>query len=96
MNTQLTENELDTKFVPIKNHIDSNAGWGGCLFETYGPELEFVKSQPDNKVWTWVDGDSGGSVITAGFHFVNRIGYLITVNPWDDDYFVIVEEEDEE
>jgi hypothetical protein len=66
------------------------------MFDTYGPELEFVKSQPDNKIWTWVDGDNGGSVLTTGFHFCNRIGYLITETPWTNNSYLIVEEGEEE
>lgn len=52
------------------------------MFETFGPELEFVKAQPENNVWTLMDDDDGNPVITTGFHVVNRIGYYVTEVPW--------------
>ena len=74
----ITEEHFDENFNPIENHIDQNAGWNGCMFETYGEELEFVKKQPNNTVWTIVTGDDDSMSYISGFHFVNRIGYLIT------------------
>ena len=42
-------------YKPIINHIDSNAsfdnGDGGIMFETYGDEVEFVKSQSPANIW---------------------------------------------
>lgn len=52
------------------------------MFETFGPELDFVKTQPENTIWTLLDDDDGNPVIIQGFHFVNRIGYYITKIPW--------------
>lgn len=66
---------------PIKNpHADH--GWDGTLFETYGVELNFVRSQPENHVWTLVNGEGGNPVVLSGFHIVNRIGYFVTEKPW--------------
>ena len=63
------------KFKPIQNHLRENASLDGCMFETYGPELEFILSKiPDQTVWTFLDCGTIGS----GYHFVNRMGYLIT------------------
>lgn len=33
-------------------------------------------------IWTVVDGDSGDLVIINGFHFCNRVGYVLCTNPW--------------
>ncbi len=63
-------------YKPIKNHIDTNASFNGEMFETYGEELEFVKSQDPAKIWMYGDGDDGGMYIWNGWHFVNRIGYF--------------------
>jgi hypothetical protein len=65
-------------FKPITNHLDANASWDGIMFETYGDELEFVRSHPNENIWTYMDGDEAGTIICAGYHFVNRIGYFIT------------------
>lgn len=72
-------------FKPI---VNPNNDWDGCsysAFETYGEDYEFVKAQDNNKIWTEVDGDEG-TYIVAGWHFVNRIQYYITENPWEDEY----------
>jgi hypothetical protein len=72
-------------FKPIKNTISKYPDDSLIHFETYGEEVEFVKTKPNQHVWTEVDGDEG-CYIVAGFHFVNRIHYYITENPWDDEY----------
>ena len=68
-------------YKPISNHIDTNASFDGLMFETYGDEVEFVKSANPDCIWTYGDGDDGGSYIWNGWHFVNRIGYFITEIP---------------
>ena len=68
-------------YKPIKNHIDTNASFDGEMFETYGDEVAFVKEQDGPYIWTYGDGDDGGSYIWNGWSFVNRIGYFITEVP---------------
>ncbi|NBV01299.1 MAG: hypothetical protein EBS31_07730 [Burkholderiaceae bacterium] len=72
--------EWADKFKPQDNHFNGQ----GKMYETYGEEYEYVKSIHPNFVWTYVDGDMS-SLIIAGHHWVNRIGYYITENPWSDD-----------
>jgi hypothetical protein len=57
---------------------------GSMAFETYGDDLAFVGTQQNNHVWTLVDDDKGVPTIVAGYHFVNRIHYIITIKPWED------------
>ena len=75
-------------YKPIVNHIDTNAsfdnGYGGLMFETYGEEVDFVKEQPENRIWMYGDGDDGGGYLWSGWGFVNRIGYFITEVPFPD------------
>ena len=73
---------VDT-FKPIKNTITKYPDT--IHFETYGDEQAFVWEQPNENVWTEVDGDSGTYII-SGRHFVNRIQYYVTEEPWTDDY----------
>lgn len=87
--TTLTEEEFDAKFTLVKNKFDDNASFNGCLHETFGTELEFVKSQaPLNKVWTIIECDGADEednpimYYTTGMHHVNRIGYLISNEPY--------------
>jgi hypothetical protein len=68
-------------YRPILNSIDTNASFDGMMFETYGDEVEFVKSQSPDKIWMYGDGDDGGSFIWSGWGFVNRIGYFVTEVP---------------
>lgn len=70
-------------FRPIKNHLNANAP-DGIMFETFGAELDFVRAQPAEKVWTITDGDNGGLYIGTGYSLVNRMGYLVTERSWSD------------
>jgi hypothetical protein len=77
----------ETKFKPVGNHLNPDASWSATMFETFGEEVEFVLSQPDENVWTWIDGDgddeeSSGTFLVSGFHHVNRIGYFVCEVPW--------------
>ena len=65
---------------------DDMCSFGGCMYETFGEELECVKKQPNNYIWTIVDTDGDDLLVIAGFHFVNRLGYLITDEPWEDEH----------
>jgi hypothetical protein len=69
-----------------KRGLNQNAThWGrilrGAMFETYGNEVAFVKEQDGSYIWTYGDGDDGGSYVWNGWSFVNRIGYFITEVP---------------
>ena len=82
---EMTEDEFDDRYTLKTNHLNPHAGWAydngpGCLYGTHGEELEFVRQQDPRTVWTLVDGDDGGQHIISGFHFVNRIGYLISTD----------------
>jgi len=82
---EMTEDEWFKTYKPIPNHIDKNASFSdgehGYMFETYGDEIEFVKSQSPDKIWMYGDGDDGGLYIWSGWGFVNRLGYFITEVP---------------
>jgi len=55
---------------------------GSVLFETYGYDLEQVINTKYNHIWTLLDCD-GKLIITAGYHIVNRMNYMITMKPWN-------------
>ena len=79
---EMTEEEWFNTYKPIKNHIDHNSSFDGHMFETYGDEVEFVKTQSPDKIWMLGDGDDGGMYIWSGWGFVNRIGYFVTEVPF--------------
>jgi hypothetical protein len=91
----MTEDEWYEKYKPIKNHLDKNASWNGEMFETYGEEIQFVNSQPDENVWTWVEAE-GGTYLVSGQSYVNRLGYLICTVPWTEEAMEITIDEPEE
>jgi hypothetical protein len=68
-------------YAPEKNQIDPNASFNGFMFETYGPELQYVKGMPDNQIWTLIEED-GKMFLCPGYRFVNRFGYMICTIPF--------------
>lgn len=67
------------------------------MFAPYGRDLATVRNTDERHVWTILDVDLTGPephpyegedgdncwVIVTGYHYVNRIGYLITEVPWE-------------
>jgi hypothetical protein len=78
---ELDYEEFVATYKPITNHIDKNASFDGLMFETYGDEYAFVKESLPEYIWTYGDGDDGGSYIWSGWSFINRLGYFITEVP---------------
>jgi hypothetical protein len=80
----MTFDEWFEEYEPIENK-DGDSGLmidDRCyFFETYGKELDAVleanKKDPGT-VWTVVEGDDGELYVGDGYHYVNRIGYMIT------------------
>jgi hypothetical protein len=64
---------------PNNYNIEDLVPFGGIMYETFGEELEYVRSQPKDKIWTIID-DEDELYIISGFHIINRIGYVITKN----------------
>ena len=83
MNTfvEMEYEDFVATYKPILNHLNKNASFDGMMFETYGDEVEFVKSISPANIWMYGDGDSGGSYIWSGWGYVNRLGYFITEIP---------------
>ena len=82
----LTEDQFYERFNMVGNHLDENASFDGCMFETFGAELKYIQEYAKtnlNKVWTILDVD-GNLMYSSGFHFVNRYGYFITKEAVDD------------
>ena len=68
-------------YKPKTNPIDPMGSYDGCLFETHGSEIQFVKEQTPENIWTLGDGDDGDMYICNGYSVVNRIGYFVTEVP---------------
>ncbi len=85
------ENSIDSdifydKYKPI---TEPSTDMVRC-FETYDEDLEYVKKQPNNKIWTVIDTE-GQTIICQGYHFVNRMHYMVATVPHkegDKDFFI--------
>src|SRR5262249_40424128 len=80
---EMSEDAFAAQSPLLANHLNPSASWAsgdgpGCLFETCGEELAFVRRQHPSTVWTLVDGDDGDQHLVSGYHLVNRIGYLVS------------------
>ena len=75
--TRISFDKWFTQYRPVKNHLDPDAAYDGCMFETFGNEVKFVQASNARKVWTLLDCD-GKLLIVDGFHWVNRLGYFIS------------------
>jgi len=91
---ELTFEEFEEKYKPIKNPLNPGQGWDDFAFETYGEDLELVKSVPNEHIWTVMDCD-GQFVVGNGFHFVNRFSYFITEVAHDENDCIEVIDEDD-
>lgn len=69
-------------FVKLYEPIDPPSG------ETVW-EWDELPVLPDstNLIWTVLDCD-GKLYVTAGIHYVNRLGYVVTKNAWDQTEFM--------
>lgn len=69
-------------FVPYRHPKAQFDIWGGLGLETFGDDLQLVRSIDDAYLWTVVDsGNSSDQWITPGFRYVNRVCYLVTERP---------------
>lgn len=82
-NNSLTVDDWEDKYAPSSHPTDPDAPWGGTMLETYGADLEHVHNADPHTVWTLVDVE-GKQYILNGYHTVNRFGYFITKEKWND------------
>jgi len=83
-------NKILAKERMTQQELENMAPLCGCLYETFGAEVEHVLEVGNKNgfktIWTVLhsDGSSNACFIVPGFHRVNRIGYLITKEEWQD------------
>lgn len=87
------------KYRPVKNHIDKDSCYSGCMFETHGPEDQYVRSVVEaapERVWTLIDVDGKGLIVPE-YRLSDRQGYFVTEMPCDPaDEIVEIEVYDDE
>lgn len=89
MENKISENDFEEIYKPQQNHLDKDAEFNGCMYETFGEELEYILSLARNpetakRVWTILDSD-GAISYAAMYHIVNRLGYLVTEKPCENE-----------
>lgn len=81
------------EFIDTEYTGDSDYNWQDeegqdGQMETFTPHVTRVKKlalENNKKVWTIMDAESfDGMIITAGYHFVNRVMYFISNEEWKD------------
>ena len=77
--------EFEEKYKPIQNYYTSALGEKYYTFETYGEELEYVESKDNKNIWTLIEGEEENTYVIPGFHIVNRIGFFVTENGWENE-----------
>jgi len=91
--SEITIEQFWREYRPQLNPYNDNASWDGCMLETYGDEFTLVKNTFEfspERVWTIIEDDDGDPILTNGFHYVNRIGYVVTSRPAPADTFINV------
>jgi hypothetical protein len=96
---QLTEEQFDEQYHPVVNHLNNNAPFDGCMFETYGAELLHIVDclkGTKRQVWTIIESDTNDNMFyVSGMHIVNRLGFLVTLEkvPEDTEIEVLIDVE---
>jgi len=91
---RISEDEFEKLYKPITNHFEE-ASFCGWLFETYGEQLEYVRKQDSNYIWTIIEADTPDAdlVIISGYHLVNRFGYILTHKPHNGEQITVFDED---
>jgi len=78
----LHEDTFYEYYKPYRHPQASDDVWGGHGLETFGSDLEIVRRSDPNHLWTVLeDCESDDYLIATGFHYVNRVCYLLTEVP---------------
>ena len=79
----ITFEEFIETYKPQKNPFVQDSSYDGHMFETYGVELAHVREYGNKNIWTIINCENEESWIIPGFHFVNRLGYILCEIPWE-------------
>ena len=62
------------KYIPIHDNL-------------WVDDKEFIETmnKPDGEQYIWTLGHEESFYVTSGYHLVNRIGFIITKNKWEND-----------
>lgn len=78
---QIKQRELAAQEDNGRTTIADMTPYEGRMYETFDEEYARVKEVLDSnprRIWTLIDNNDGWTGICAGWHYVNRMGYFIT------------------
>jgi hypothetical protein len=81
------------EYVPRKNRVTKGRPYDGCMFETFGDDIDFLVNRSKIKaeyIWTLIDCENENQYILPGYHIVDRVGYFITKKPWKSEFNIEV------
>lgn len=102
----ITEEQFMDTYKPVATGRE-----GEFMLDDFQEAVQFAEARglTSNHVWTILesgDGDDDALYVSAGYHLVNRLGYIVTEQPWEtgiedavwmeDDFESDDDEEDEE
>ncbi len=90
--TQIDENEFVRRYRPFR---DPDGFWHDYDWTDPVESRLINRAALEHRLWTTVDDGTGFVLLTSGWHFVNRLGYVITEVPFDaDDHIDVFDPED--
>jgi hypothetical protein len=77
---QMDEFEFERRYRPI---VTETGAWRD--FDWTDPEEKRLidVACSERRIWTTVDDGSGFVMLVSGWHFVNRLGYVVTEVPFE-------------
>lgn len=89
----LSEDEFVERFQPYE---EPEGGY--VQYEAHNPEDRKLMelAQAENRLWTALEDDNGEWCLGSGFHFVNRLYYIICKVPFEKDHDYLVRDDPEE
>jgi hypothetical protein len=87
MDKTITWEQFVKTYKPKQNLINKDAPIDGFLFETFGEEMDEISKQNPKNVWTFTE-EEDGFFLQNGIHYVNRMGYMVTEVPWEEEVIV--------
>lgn len=83
--TTLNYEQWVEKYRPLLNPITEDNSYGNTALETFGEELNFVKSFDNNRIWTLKECTDEEMWIIPGYCVVDRYLYFVTEVPWENE-----------
>lgn len=84
--TRIDEIAFETRYRPL---CDEDGAWRDFDWTMESDRAAIAQATDERRIWTTLDVD-GFVILSAGWHFVNRLGYVITEVPVADDLEVEV------